>query len=114
VWGGDAVEVAIIVLEYADKESHCLDDHALKVCNALLERVGLLLGRDRLPHVAHDPVHHVLLLHAAHHVCKLELVVQTLLHLKYMEGKVKDGDGIFIQRRCAPSNTTRSKFGRDK
>ena len=54
----------------------------LEVVDALLERVLLLLGGDALPDRVHDPVDHVALLDAAHHVGKLELVVETALHLE--------------------------------
>ena len=61
--------------------------HALEVGNALLERVVLLLGRDGLAHVGHDPVGHVLLLHAPHRVGQGQLVVQPHLHLKENDGE---------------------------
>ena len=68
--------------------SHSLHSlsHGLEVGDALLERVVLLLGRDGLAHVGHDPVGHVLLLHAPHHVGQLQLVVETLLNLEQKEG----------------------------
>ena len=56
--------------------------HGLEVRDALFERVVLLLRRDGLLHVGHDPVDHVPLLHAPHHVRQLQLVVETLLNLK--------------------------------
>ena len=54
----------------------------LQVGDALLQGVLLLLGRDRLAHVADDPVDHVSLLGSPHDVADLELVVEPLLDLK--------------------------------
>ena len=67
--------------------SHSLHSlcHGHDVGDVLLERVVLLLGRDGLAAVGHDPVGQVLLLHAPHHVGQLQLVVQPLLHLKERE-----------------------------
>ena len=46
----------------------------LQVRNAFLECSGLLVGGDGGFHVANDPVHHVLLLHASQHICCLHLM----------------------------------------
>lgn len=56
----------------------------LEVLDALLESILLLLGTDAFLDIIHDPVNHVPLLHSAHDVGSLELVVQTTLHLKNM------------------------------
>ena len=46
----------------------------LQVRNAFLECSGLLVRGDGGFHVANDPVHHVLLLHASQHICCLHLM----------------------------------------
>ena len=55
---------------------------ALQVRNALLQGCVFLGWGDGALHVANDPVHHVLLLHAPHNVGCLQLVVQPFLDLK--------------------------------
>ena len=53
----------------------------LQVSYALLEGILLLLGSDALLDVLNDPVDHVLLLVGSQNVGRLQLVVQSLLHL---------------------------------
>ena len=51
----------------------------LQVRNAFLECGGLLVGGDGGFHVADDPVHHVLLLHAPQHIRRLHLVAVAMI-----------------------------------
>ena len=81
------IKTHYLVLFFWISSSLC---EGLEVVDALLERVVLLLGRDALPDGVHDPVDHVALLHAAHHVRQLELVVQAALDLE-KRGIMLDG-----------------------
>ena len=52
---------------------------SLQVRNAFLQCCRLLVRGDGGLHVADDPVHHVLLLHASQHICCLHLQVAVAM-----------------------------------